>query len=335
MVSSLLLLATRAQAQSVPRQFVDLQYDIDPALQSCPSTAEFRSMVAQQLGYDPYRAGSPLGVDVRVRPTETGIEGVIGWNTTTEKGVGERHFASRSEDCREMMTTVGFVVAVQIQLMATEMAPATTPQSSSPESNNRHDSQANRVPADASRTVNATVTLIANDFKVRPGKTTDWTAIVGAGPAIGFGLGPVPIFQGRLFTALQLGRAELEVGAEASLPSTTHESYGSGFRHELLLGTLAACGWYRSSSACGLAKLGLIRVHGTGLDKSASPEGLLAQGGLRLAHSLGLSDHLFLLGRVEALYSLTPWTVDLNHLAVWTMPRFSVVTGIDLAVRFR
>ncbi len=89
------LLVARAQAQSVPRQFVDLKYEVDPTLQICPNMAEFRVMVAQQLGYDPYRPDSPLGVQVRVLPTEAGIEGIIGWNIARHNGMNERRFAAR------------------------------------------------------------------------------------------------------------------------------------------------------------------------------------------------------------------------------------------------
>jgi hypothetical protein len=337
MLSSLLLLATRANAQSVARQSIDLSYEIDPSVQGCPSADDFRSMVANQLGYDPLRAGSALGVDVRVLPTEVGIEGIIVWRTTTQKGVGERHFESQSEDCRKMMTTVGFVVAVQIQLMATEMPPEATQPSSSAEPTQRNDSKPDGVPSDSSRTAGERVTLTADDFKVRPGSATDWTAIIGVGPEIGFGLGPGPgpVFQGRLFAALQWGRVALEAGAEASLLSTMREAYGGGFRHKLQLGTLAACGRLKSFSACGLTKAGRIQVEGIGVDKPASPEGLMVQVGPRLAYSLEFGDHLFLHAHLAALYLVTPWTVELNHVAVWSMPRFGTVAGIDLAFRLR
>ena len=61
----------------------------------------------------------------------------------------------------------------------------------------------------------------------------------------------------------------------------------------------------------------------------------MAQVGPRVAYSLALGDHLALLAHVDALLLLTPWTVDVNRVPMWTMPHFAGVAGIDLAVRFR
>jgi hypothetical protein len=158
---------------------------------------------------------------------------------------------------------------------------------------------------------------------------------VGMGPSTGLGLGPNPIVQGRLFVAVQYAMASFELGAEASLPSTTSQGDGSGFRHNLLLASMAACGHYRSVSACGLGKFGEIRVRGQGVDVSASPTGSVAQVGPRLASSLELGDRLLLLAHTEALVLLTSWTVDMDYRAVWTMPRISALVGIDLAARFQ
>jgi hypothetical protein len=325
------LLAVRAQAQEPQEQFVDLKYEVDPSLRGCPSAVEFRSIVAQQLGYDPYSPGTPLGVEVRVRATETGIEGTIDWSAADANKLGERRFTSRNEDCHEMMTTVGFVVAVQIQLMATERA-KTSPQRYEGEPGTRRTQEPTKSPPDQV----GSVTLAVRSFEVRPASSdsTEWSAMAGLGPSIGLGLAPSTVAQGRLFFALQTGWFGLEAGAEASLPSTKREAYGGGFRQEVFWGTLAACGWGGSIAACGVGKLGQIQVHGTGVDRPASPSGFVAQVGPRLAYSVGLGDYLVLLGHIEGLYLVTPWTVELNKLDVWTMPRLGAVAGIDLATRF-
>jgi len=325
LVLCLCLLAERAAAQEPPRVLVDLKYEVDPALQGCPSAGEFRSIVAQQLGYDPYSLDSTLDVRVRVRATEKGTEGTIEWLAGIANKLGERRFTSRSDDCLEMMATVGFVVAVQIQLMATEKAAETGVRVTKPK------------PAEEQVLTHAQTTLTTKSFEVRPTSSPDptrWSATVGIGTAIGYGLGPNPVVQGRLFLALQSGWFGLEGGAEASLPSTKREAYGGGFRHDLQLGTLGLCGWYTSIAACGLGKIGRVHVQGLGVDKPNSSDGLAAQLGPRFAYSLQLGNHFVLLEHIEALYLLTPWTVELNRVVVWSMPRFSVSAGIELAVRF-
>jgi hypothetical protein len=335
-VLSAWLPVARAHAQAVSKQYVELKYEVDPALQGCPSEDEFRAMVTRRLRYDPYRSGSTLGVQVRVRAAETGIEGAIAWSTNTDQRVGERHFASQSGDCRQMMATMGFVLAVQIQLMATETASEGAARPTETKPAVRHESVPSHASARGGREAGARPP--ARTSRVRPGSapsSNTWSASAGVGPSVGFGLGPGPVAQGRLFLTVRLGPAAVELGAEAGLPSTTHLDQSGGFRHELMLGTLGACGWHESISACAVAKLGRIQVHGSGVDRPASPAGFFAQVGPRLAYSLGLGDRAGLLGHLGAAYSLTPWTVDLNHVGVWTMPRFSAVAGIDLTVRFR
>jgi len=324
-------LCALARAEDTREQFVDLKYEVDPTVLGCPSALEFRSIVAQQLGYDPYGPGEALGVKVRVRPTEAGLEGTIDWSTAETNKLGERRFTSRSEDCQQMMATVGFVVAVQIQLMATEKASTTEPGHKADIATLRTLESGN-----SSSEPLRLVTLSMKSFDLHPASdSTGWSAMVGLGPSAGFGLAPHTLAQGRLFIALQYGWAGLEAGAEAAVPSSKRETYGGGFEQSLFSGTLAGCLWKWSIAACGVGKLGLIRVRGTGVDKSESPSGVFAQVGPRLAYSIGLGGHFVLLSHVEVLHLLTPWTVDLNHLVVWTMPRFSTVAGIDVAVRLQ
>lgn len=310
-VAAWLLLGLPTPARAAPGLFIDLKYDVDPALSDCMGDAEFRSLVARQVGYEPYRAGVDLGVEVRVRSAEHEIQGTIEWNSSAHGRIGERRFASESRECNAMLATMGFALAVQIQLMA--MEPAAEPSPETP-----HNEKADIPNAQP-----------AAEHRGRP-----VAASGGVGASTGLGLGPNPVAQGRLFLSLGFGRASSEVGVEATLPATTRQGYGGGFRHQLVLGTWAGCGLHRSSAACLVVKLGQLGVRGVGVDKPASPGGFLAQTGLRLGYSIGLGDHLVLVGHADALYALTAWTVEVNHVAVWTMPRLSALVGIDLALRF-
>lgn len=326
-------------AHATPELFVDLRYEIDPGLQGCPSMAEFRSIVGEQLGYDPYRPDATLRVEIRAQVVDRGLEGAVDWNDSAEERVGERRFTSRSRDCHELLATMGFVVAVQIQLLATDGTAASrpAPQPSSAEAAAPSASRGTEVtpavvrPAPSAQSVDGS----SADIPAPASRLNPWSAIVGVGPSVGLGLGPDPIAQGRVFVAVQYAMVSFELGAEASLPSTTRQNDGSGFRHNLILGTVAACGHYRPISACALGKLGEIQVHGLGVDVPASPSGFVAQIGPRLSLGLGLGDHLTVLAHADALYLLTPWTVDLNHTTIWAMSRFGALVGIDLAVRFR
>ncbi len=325
--------AAQARAQETQPQFVDLTYEIDPAVQGCPGSLEFRSIIAQQLGYDPHNADSTLGIEVRIRPSDSGLEGIIDWTTTEANKPGERRFTSRNGDCREMVTTVGFVVAVQIQLMATEKAASTNRAGGAAEPGNLDGQPPLRKLPEAT----PTVSLAVKSFELRavPPSSSPWAAKVGLGPALGLRLAPSALGQGRFFIGLQSQGFEVEAAAEVALPATKRESYGGGFRERLFLGTLALCAWQGNLAACGVGKFGQIHVEGTSVDKPASSSGFVALLGPLLAASLGLSNHFNLLWHVDGLYLLTPWTVDLNQLDVWTMPRFGASVGIDLSVHFQ
>jgi hypothetical protein len=237
---------------------------------------------------------------------------------------------------------MGFVLAVQIQLMATESSAKEAPQSAQTEPPTRRGASpgpapSSRAPSRGGRRQSAAAPPtkpLEVPARSEP-SSTPWSAMAGLGPSVGFRLGPDPIAQGRAFLAVQYGKGSIELGAEASLPSTTRLPNGGGFRHQLTLGSLATCGWHRSISACALAKLGRIQVRGIGVDAPASPAGFVAQVGPRLNFSLGLGDHLVLMAHVDALYLLTPWTVYVNHVPAWTMPRFGAVAGIDVAANFQ
>jgi hypothetical protein len=183
MVFSAFLVATRAHAQAVPKQYIDLRYEIDQVVQGCPSAVEFRSILAKELGYDPYRGGSSMGLGIRVRSTSTGIEGVIDWSISEEeKNVGERRFSAQDADCRQMMASMGFVVAVQLQLMAKEQATELVTRAGNGESDTPSGLPPGRERASGSRGAQFAVTLHAKSFEVRSAprsRGTGWSTMSG------------------------------------------------------------------------------------------------------------------------------------------------------------
>ena len=124
-----------------------------------------------------------------------------------------------------------------------------------------------------------------------------------------------------------------ELGAEASLPATGRLDTGARFSQRLLLGTAAACAERGALAACAVAKLGGITVRGIDVDRSNSPTGFVAQVGPRLGWSYLMGDHVGLLARIDGLFLLTPWTVALNNVTAWTMPRIGASVGIDFFIR--
>lgn len=329
-------LPSNGWAQPITRHEVDLVYDVDSTLPNCPTEEEFRSIISAELGYDPHQANASTRITVRVRPTATGLAGELDSTTITDGRLGERRFTERPGECRRMVANLGFAVAVQLQLTTEQKARATA-------SSKDRDSGANVGSSlvekpEALNGAQAKVRLSSLHFEVRAPQRLEgkrWIPSLGLGPTVGFGVGPQTIGAGRLFGAVRHGWFGLELGAEASLPSTMRESYGGGFRYQVSLGTLAACVWYGPLSACGLGKVGQLRVHGVGVDVANRANGLIAAVGPRVSCAFDLTHSLFVQGHVETLISSKAWTVYVNHVAVWTAPRLAVVAGLDLGARFR
>ena len=190
-------------------------------------------MVARQIGYDPYRAGAALGVEIRVRAADQELQGTIDWSAPAHGRMGERHFASGGRDCSAMLATMGFALAVQIQLMAREPEGKASLETVGTEKTTGDDTPRNQPVADNGRIKAVTASpqaAAAEDLPESSPPSTPWSGVGGGGPSVGLGLGPDPIAQGRLFLSVQFGQAALELGIEASLPSTTRQDYASA-RH--------------------------------------------------------------------------------------------------------
>jgi len=162
-----------------------------------------------------------------------------------------------------------------------------------------------------------------------------WPMWLGIGPSLAMGIAPSATGSARLFFGARRSDLSIEVGAEASYPSTERQWDGSGFRQSLLGASAALCGHRQSLSACVLGKASQVRVSGLGVDQPRSPTGYVVHAGLRIAATLALGGSWSATAHLDALGLLTPCTVDLNKVGVWEMPRLGALAGIDVSVRFR
>lgn len=318
-------------AAAAPAPFVALKYDVDPDLAGCPFPAEFKSKVTSQLGYDPFLPEATLVVNARVWQGEGGFEGALDWGRLAEARLGERRFSSKQASCHALIPAMVFALSVQIQIMAVEAEVV-----SSPDAMLDADGGGARPSAVAPPAATPTPDVTAKSPEVGfqgDGDSPAWKSYGGVGASLGAGVAPTWTALGRLLFVVHNGHWLFELGAEGSLPATGRLDTGERFSQRLFLGTAAACAERGALVACAVAKLGGITVRGIDVDKSNSPTGFVAQVGPRLGGSYQLGDHVGLHARIDGLFLLTPWTVELNQVAAWTMPRFGVSTGIDLSIR--
>jgi hypothetical protein len=159
----------------------------------------------------------------------------------------------------------------------------------------------------------------------------------GAGAAAGVGLAPGVVALGRVFGSLAWSHVALELGGEATVPSTSaiRRADGAGFSHRLLLASLAGCGVTSHVSGCVLGKIGQIRVAGDGVDLPATSSGVIVQSGLRLAVAQTLGRRVLVVAHADGIAFLTRAVVTLDGMPVWTTPRIAATFGVDVGVRFR
>jgi hypothetical protein len=323
LLSLLLVALGERTAQAESRLFVSLDYEVDAALAGCPQDSAFRSMIADQLGYDPFQAGSTHRVVTRTRSSGEGIVGNIEWYDAEGARRGERELHTERADCAAFTRTLAFAVAVQIQLLAEDVeeprAEAETPPVAQPPAKPR------RSPVEDVRTIPPKAST--------PKDRSSWRFFGGLGVTGSFGMLPGLVPAGRLFAGARRGHFGFELGGETSLPGRYVDDGGNGFDHHVAFGTLAGCGFLGLISGCVVGKAGRLGVSGVGVDVRRSPAAATAELGARLSLNPELGRFTSAL-RLEALAPLVSWGVHLNGTEVFRASPVVIGLGADLGVFF-
>jgi hypothetical protein len=352
--------------------FVTLLYDAGP--RGCPDVEEFRANVGRQLGYDPFRPTADRHVVVQIGRDDIGFDGRIRWSDTSGRWVGDRRFSSRRADCSEIAASVAFAIAVQIQLMATlapdssqsaapppgsptspPVAPtpdtsATSPKPSRPVPSGEGSNPAGPTlperpassaypessasPASSVREEGSAREENSERQETSANPESRLRLALGIGPSLALGLAPEPAALGRVFVFGRISQFSLEVGVDASLPTTQRSADGSGFTLDRFSFGMAVCGHAGVFAACLTGTVGRMQVQGFGVDVPATPAGLFSQLGARIATTYEFGDLYFVSARIEPLVMLSSWTVTLDENSVWTAPPVGVSIGLDAGARF-
>jgi hypothetical protein len=321
-VATVAITATSAGAAPAPPQLVVvLSYQLDPELHGCTSEAEFRDSVVKQLGYDPFRSEAAHRVVAEVSETESGIEGRLAWADANGNPEGERRLSSQGQDCGGFLKNMAFAIAVQIQLMSsTESGSSSSAAPASP------------IAPPPKTSPPPKTTPVAPASPKPGGPTPKWSLALGAGPIAELGVVPSMAGGFRLFAAARGNTLSLELSPELTLPVTFRRADGTGFSATSYAATLVPCARRGRLALCAVGMLGVLAVRGFGVDDARSPSSFVARAGLRLAFDQPLSEHLALGAHADGLATLTPRTVLLNEVPVWTTPNLGLMVGIDLAV---
>jgi hypothetical protein len=348
---------------------VGLRYEISGTARGCWSEEEFRRNVAGRIGYDPFRENPAVLVSIHVGGSALAVDGQVEWRNASGIRIGERKFVAKDGDCVGLLTEVSFAVGLQIELLrprpspaagaaasaetttptaiptaraATPPATATPPAAATPDSPPPNPPSSTPLPPSgrppaAPESASATLEKknSSNDEPADRAVSSHWPMWVGVGPSLAWGTSPSVTADARLFVGVRHDNRSLEIGAEASYPSTELQWDGTGFRQSLIGASAALCEHRQVLSACVLGKASQVRVAGLGVDNPRSPTGFVLQAGIRVAATLDFRGSWSAAAHLDLLGLLTPYTVDLNQAGVWEMPRVGALAGIDVAARFR
>lgn len=327
-----MLVASVARAES--ELLVSLDYELDATHDSCPREHRFRSMVSEQLGYDPFRSAAPLTIATRASRSPGGeLRGSIEWFDVSGARRGERQLSSDEGDCAALARAMSFAIAVQIQLLAQEAESAVAaPKASSGHETAQPPSAPSR-PSPARQGVRdgrgPEAALGASEAS--RGEREPLIVLLGGGPFVALGMAPRAAPGVRAFAAARHDWFLLELGAEATAPASYSTSDTAGFDEHVALGSVAGCLVLGAWSICSVNKIGRVYVRGFGVELPREASGTMMLTGGRLTLSRELAGRWLAAPRVECLLPMGSWDVTLNRRRVWTTPGVSASLGIDLA----
>ncbi|HEX2657185.1 MAG TPA: hypothetical protein VHU40_02890 [Polyangia bacterium] len=317
-------------AQGAPFNLT-LEYSAPSA---CPGAVDFKSIVADRLGYDPFLDDRPDRVLVSLASRGGGIDGRLEWRDAAGAWAGEQTFPQVVTDCAHFARVVGFALAVQIQLLANARAAAadvTPVERRAPPVEPPQEKPTMSTPAPL---IEAPVASVVAPAPV-PVPVAGPTLAVGAGPALGLGLSSSPVVLGRLFGVVAWPHVSLEASAELSVPTVTRRADGAGFSQQHLLIGGAGCAVFAPVNACVVVKAGQVRMAGVDIDRPTSATAIMVEAGPRLGAGRHLGGPVWLTAHVDGLVAISRWVATLDKVAVWNAPRFAATLGIDALVRFR
>jgi len=319
--------AQQEEVKAVPLS-VSLEYDA-PA--QCVGSREFRATVRKRLGRDPFVDGPGNRVLVLVTRLGGVLSGEISWRDGKGSSTGRQSFPSTTDQCAQLIDAMAFALAVQIQLLETEVAESA--KSTSRESSSSEAKAQKQVAPSPASSPGREQPSVASSRPAQPRRPMAW--FLGAGGGLAFGMSSHVLPEGRLFAGLRWTAVAIELGLEASTPAVVRRADGAGFSQWYLVSSAAGCALFAPWSACALLKVGTVQVSGRDIDVPNSAGAPLAQAGLRLALSQRLTSRLFVSLRGEGLVNLTRWSVTLDQLPVSSAPRFAYVLGPDFGILFQ
>jgi hypothetical protein len=315
-------LALAARAEPAGR----LSYERGAGAEFCPDEVALRRAIAARLGEDPFLPSLPRLFRLTLVASSGRLRGTVELvtNGVTE---GRRELDGDAEACAELVEAMALAVSLAINPnLVVEDAPAPPAREEAPPPATPVvgiASPRQSPTRDMPRTGATGASKPAVPVRFAAGLAAH--GAVGTGPGIAAGGSAV----------VRTGRGWWQAGLEGRVDALSRAGIGrNGTVHSTLVAAvLAPCARLGQVSGCPLFLAGSMFAHSRGVTRRRSDSGFFAAVGGRLAATAPLGEHLLLEARLDALYPLTPVTIDLDGTPVWRA-RASGALGVGVLWEF-
>jgi hypothetical protein len=312
--------AGRADANPAAR----LVYVRESGTEACPDEAAIRGAVAARLGYDPFFPSAPATMMVELSRDREGDGYRAHIQLLGEDGRlhGVRDIAQASPRCEDIIDTIALSVSIAIDprsLVSPRRDVAAPPAVPAP-------------PEPATTPPRPVLVAEKTDGAAVPRSHLELHLDAGVGAGGWIDAAPAPNASGELFLRLRSPRWSFAIEARGDVPASRTLSEGT-VETWLAFGSVVPCVRVDFFHACIVGSAGVLHATST----AASPNDanvFHAAVGPRVGAELPLGRGFALWAHLDALWTLTQETLQINGRDVYPLPDASFGLTVGASVRF-
>lgn len=300
---------------------VRLVYSLTESAQSCATENDVRRLVAERLGYDPFRDDAKLRIGVVIDKQNEGFAARIELSTKQEtQGIRELDPAS---DCAELIARVVLSLSVaidperEVSPVETKATTTSDPVESAPP-RPAPPPQLPRSRADYFTEQDPPSEKLVAPTRGR--KRLQLDLALGIAPEISLGMVPTAALGASLF--FRLRRADFAFTAAARWTHSVSMAMNTGgyVRVGSAGGMLIPCWYHAPWLACGVLYIARLDAHSRDVTEPAGDSAYYLSPGLRLGFEWPKRGPWALLLQAESLANVTPVKIELDRKTVWSAP---------------
>lgn len=266
---------------------VELQYARQPGTEQCPDSQAMKALVADTLGYSPWKSGASRTLQVEISATDEQLRAHVIMVDEQEGVLGQRALVSSSLDCTDLAEQLSLAISLAIDPMV-HLRGLPVP----------HHASTTDAPRAAQNHGPALPALWASP---RYFATSRWSLGVGFAPGVNAG--------GVVGAGIAVDRVSVAVEARADAPALL-DVQGGQTGVGVTMASLVPCYHASLLRACGLASAGnAVFLDGHRLNLSSRSISLASMGA-RMGFNLPLYRWMFLDGCVDAHAVLNRYQVQ-------------------------